>query len=206
MQNNLNINILQQTDSNEILRKKCRALSNREIVSHEIQELILEMRDIMHNAPGVGLAAPQIGYSLQLAVIEDSDARLREIDKNILIDRQRDPVPFHAIINPQIIQHSSNIKYYFEGCLSVSNCIRIVPRYESITVKYLDLQANPQEIFARGWHARILQHEIDHLHGILNIDHSDARTEVDTTQYKKKWMNAPGDEIWQFYCDRCSNT
>lgn len=195
--------IIQYPEASKILHSKCRELTKNEILSEEIQNLIAEMKQIMRDAPGVGLAAPQIGISLQLAVIEDSEEFLKTVDPNILKERQRKPVSFHVIINPRIIKHSDNSLYYFEGCLSVSNGVRIVPRYESVVVSCLNEHAEPQEISANGWYARILQHEIDHLHGVLNIDRADYRTEVNEDEYVNKWKYASGIEIYKHYCETC---
>jgi len=191
-----------EVNSNIILRQPCRKLSADEIVSDEIQTLIQTMKVTMQRAPGVGLAAPQIGLSMQLVVIEDAEERLKAIDPMILSERQRKPVPFHALINPVIIAHSDNKIAYFEGCLSCLSHIRIVPRYESVTVTCLNEKAEPQEIMAQGWYARILQHEIDHLSGVLNIDRAHPNTEVSFEDYKTKWMYASRSDIHQFYFEQ----
>src|SRR5689334_20397151 len=85
-----------------VLRQRAKTLSPDEIRSAPIQELIEHMRETMRAAPGVGLAAPQIGVSLQLAVIEDSAERLAEVSAEKLAEQERHPVPFHVIINPKI--------------------------------------------------------------------------------------------------------
>ncbi len=84
-----------------VLREAARILTAEEIRSREIQKLIEDMRETMHKAPGVGLAAPQIGRSLQLAVIEDKPEYMKDVDESFLRERERRPVPFHAIINPK---------------------------------------------------------------------------------------------------------
>ena len=89
-----------------VLRQQARALSPQEIRSKEIQNLISHMRETMRGAPGVGLAAPQIGISLQLAVIEDRKEYLKDVSAEQLKLRERRPVPFHVVINPRI--HSNN--------------------------------------------------------------------------------------------------
>jgi peptide deformylase len=196
--------IHQLDTNNNVLRKIARKLSKEEIATPEIQSLIQEMKEIMHNAPGVGLAAPQIGVSIQLAVIEDNEERLKGIATEILAERGRKPVAFHVLINPEIIQSSGRMNYFFEGCLSVKGRARITPRYESVTVRFLNERGEQQEITASGWYARILQHEIGHLNGKLYIDIADARTEVETNEeFKEKWMNAPRDTLFHFYKDKC---
>ncbi|MBV9576619.1 MAG: peptide deformylase [Gammaproteobacteria bacterium] len=196
--------ILQFESSALFLRKKARELTLNEIESDEIQSLILEMKQIMRDAPGVGVAAPQIGVSIQLAVIEDPIERLTNILPNVLKDRSRESVPFHVIINPKIIQLSGQMNYFFEGCLSIKNYARVTPRHHIVQVEYLNEKGEQKVITAQGWYARILQHEIGHLNGELYIDFSDPRTEalVDD-EYIKKWSNAMQFDIIQFFRDKC---
>src|ERR1700733_9590566 len=85
-----------------VLRQRARALTADEIRSREIRQLIAKMRQTMHDAPGVGLAAPQIGLPLQLAVIEDREEYLEDIPEENLTERERRPVPFQVLINPTI--------------------------------------------------------------------------------------------------------
>ena len=159
-----------------VLREEARLLTPQEILSEETQRLIHEMRDIMHDAPGVGLAAPQVGLPLQLAVIEDREDLLKAFSADDLAERERRPVPFHVIINPVIAYSSDEMKNFYEGCLSLPGFSAVVPRTRTIRVKYLDERGEAQFIQASGWYARILQHEIDHLHGALYIDRMLTRT------------------------------
>ena len=124
------------------------------------------MRETMRQAPGVGLAAPQIGLSLQLAVIEDTAESAAT---------ERAPVPFHVIANPRL-ELGPEIVEFYEGCLSVEGYQAIVPRARSVRVHALNHKAEPIVIDASGWYARILQHEIDHLGGTLYIDRMRSRT------------------------------
>src|SRR6204780_3209523 len=101
-----------------VLRQTARALTRHEILGDEIQRLIDSMKETMRDAPGVGLAAPQVGLSLQLAVIEDREEVLRELAPQDLIERERRPVPFHAIINPRISHSGGDKVAFYEGCLS----------------------------------------------------------------------------------------
>jgi peptide deformylase len=159
-----------------VLREQGRLLTPEEIRSEEIQRLIQEMRDAMREAPGVGLAAPQIGLPLQLAVIEDREDLLKSFSAEDLTERERRPVPFHVIINPVIAYSSDEKKNFYEGCLSLPGFSAVVPRARTVGVQYLDARAEPQFVQASGWYARILQHEIDHLHGALYIDRMLTRT------------------------------
>ncbi len=159
-----------------VLRAVARTLSVDEIRSPATQQLIAEMRDTMRAAPGVGLAAPQIGESLQLAVIEDRADYLEDVSPEHLAKLQRSPVDFHVIINPKLTPIGETVLAFYEGCLSVAGFVAVVPRAESVRVECLNERAEPITITAHGWYARILQHEIDHLNGTLYIDRMETRT------------------------------
>ena len=103
-----------------VLRKKARPLSKDEILDRSTQELIESMRETMHDAPGVGLAAPQIGHSLQLVVIEDQAEFIQKLPPEQVAERERDPVPFHVLINPRLTLLGSDTAEFFEGCLSLT--------------------------------------------------------------------------------------
>jgi peptide deformylase len=159
-----------------VLREAARALTLPEIASAETQQLIRDMRETMYDAPGVGLAAPQIGRSLQLAVIEDPESIVDDVPPQELAEKQRRPVPFHVIINPVIAQLGDDKALFYEGCLSLSGFSAVVPRARTIRVEYLDERGQARIVDASGWYARILQHEIDHLHGALYVDRMQSRT------------------------------
>jgi peptide deformylase len=159
-----------------VLREEARLLTPQEILSEETQRLIHEMRDIMRDAPGVGLAAPQVGLPLQLAVIEDREDLLKAFSADDLAERERRPVPFHVIINPVIAYSSDGKKNFYEGCLSLPGFSAVVPRARTVRINYLDERGESQFVQASGWYARILQHEIDHLRGALYIDGMLTRT------------------------------
>ncbi|MGD0428300.1 MAG: peptide deformylase [Candidatus Acidiferrales bacterium] len=159
-----------------VLREEARLLTPEEILSEETQRLIDDMRDAMRDAPGVGLAAPQVGLALQLAVIEDREDLLKAFSSEDLAERERRPVPFHVIINPVVVYLSDEKKNFYEGCLSLPGFSAVVPRARTIRIEYLDERAEPQFVQATGWYARILQHEIDHLRGALYIDRMLTRT------------------------------
>jgi peptide deformylase len=159
-----------------VLRERARRLSAAEIRSAAIQRLIASMKVTMRAAPGVGLAAPQIGMPLQLAVIEDRAEYQRRLSARQRRERQREPVEFHVIANPRLRPLGSRRVAFFEGCLSVPGLAARVARYEQVEVECLNEEGRPQTIVARGWYARILQHEIDHLLGILYVDRMEPRT------------------------------
>jgi peptide deformylase len=171
-----------------VLRKPTRALSPKEIGSKEIQNLIEHMRETMRGAPGVGLAAPQIGLSLQMAVIEDRKEYHKDVSAEHLALRQRRPVAFHVLINPRIQSaEDGQIVEFFEGCLSLPGFFALVPRSRSVRVECLDHRGKSKTIEASGWYARILQHEIEHLHGHLYIDRMRSRTFSSTQNWEKFW-------------------
>jgi peptide deformylase len=177
-----------------VLRQKARALSVDEILDRSIQELIESMRETMHDAPGVGLAAPQIGMPLQLVVVEDQPRFLQKLPVEELAERQRSAVPFHVLINPAITSSGSEAVEFFEGCLSLAGFTAMVPRARAVRVECLNERAERVVIDATGWYARILQHEIDHLQGTLYIDRMNPRsfsTLDNHTRYGKDLLPRP---------------
>jgi peptide deformylase len=153
-----------------VLRQSARELTPDEIRSAETQQLIEWMRETMYDAPGVGLAAPQVGLPLQLAVIEDKPQYTEKTPQEALSERERKPVPFHVIVNPKLTLNGDERVQFYEGCLSLAGFAALVPRARRVTVACLDHKGEPRVIEASGWYARILQHEIDHLSGNLYID------------------------------------
>jgi peptide deformylase len=153
-----------------VLRKTARSLSANEIRSKDIQDLIGHMRDTVRDAPGVGLAAPQIGESLQIAVIEDRSEYHKGLTAEQLSERQRAPVGFRVIVNPQIELLTPPDVSFYEGCLSIPRLMAMVARSRSVRATCLDEHGDHRVIEATGWYARILQHEIDHLNGRLYTD------------------------------------
>ena len=124
-----------------------------------LQKLIDDMFETLRAAPGVGLAAPQIGQSLRLVVVEYAD------------EEQENAKPKkYVLINPEIVKTSHETVMATEACLSLPNLAGDVERHESITVKAKNRYGKPMKITVRGWLARIFQHEIDHLNGVLYID------------------------------------
>jgi peptide deformylase len=159
-----------------VLRGAARPLLTEEIGSHRIRELIAHMRETLADAPGVGLAATQVGEPLQLAIIEDKVEYQVNLTPAEVAERERRPVPFHVLINPEIELLSSPDVNFFEGCLSLPGFLAIVPRARKVRVRALNEAGEPVQVEAEGWYARILQHEIDHLRGTLYIDRMWSRT------------------------------
>lgn len=152
--------------------------------------MIVHMRDTMRDAPGVGLAAPQVGESLQLTVIEDKVEYQKGLTEAQLQEIQRSAVDFHVVINPQIELLSPPEAVFFEGCLSIPRLMAAVPRSRSVRVTCLDEHAQPRVIEAEGWYARILQHEIDHLQGRLYTDVMQPGTLTTIENYQRHRLKA----------------
>ena len=172
-----------------VLREKAHALSREEILSDAMQDLISSMHDTLRDAPGVGLAAPQVGLPIQLAIIEDLAEYSRDLPQADVAKRERQPVPFHVIVNPSIQPVGDNSVEFFEGCLSLEGFTAVVPRSREVIVECLDEQGEPKVIHASGWYARILQHEIDHLNGALYVDRMYSRTFMSVENYKRNWKS-----------------
>ncbi len=142
------LTILTGTD-NPVLRGK-----NKKVITitKDIVRLIKDMEATTAVADGMGLAAPQVGQSIQLCLVRIGD-RLQ------------------PMFNPEIVQKSTDMEVAEEGCLSLPNVWLQIPRPVSIVVKYMDMKGNEQERMLQGLEARIVQHEIDHLNGVLIIDY-----------------------------------
>jgi len=178
-----------------VLRKVARPMSADEIRSVSTKHLIEQMLDTMRTAPGVGLAAPQIGESIQLAVIEDRIDYIKDLSSEQLSAHQRSPVDFHVIINPKIYIVGETTVDFFEGCLSVAGFAAVVRRGASVRVECLNERAEPITITAQGWYARILQHEIDHLNGTLYIDRMQTRSFTTTENVDRFWKSRTIEQV-----------
>jgi peptide deformylase len=178
-----------------VLRTPARPLTRQEVTTDQITRLITDMRETMYDAPGVGLAAPQVGVPLQLAVIEDREDFLKAIPPSELEEKERRPVPFHVIINPKIELIGDDPVQFFEGCLSLSGFSALVPRSRQVRVSYWNEHAEEKSVLATGWYARILQHEIDHLHGTLYIDKMHPRSFSSFENLNRYWKAKPISEV-----------
>lgn len=152
-----------------ILRKKAHKVTD---FGKEFQELVKNMIETMREAPGVGLAAPQVSVPLRLIVVEYGD------DEN-----EETPPKLYVLANPEIISVSEEKVNGIEGCLSVPDLVGEVERHESVSVKGLNRHGKPVQINAEGWLARIFQHEMDHLDGVIYTDRA-----------TKVWKPRPEDE------------
>ena len=153
------------TEPNKLLREKSLKV---EKVGEDLQKLMDDMLDIMYAAPGIGLAAIQIGVPKRVIVL---DIGWRDKSENAADEKQevrKNPMYF---VNPEIITKSTNNLTYEEGCLSVPGQFAEIDRPDKCHVKYLDYYGQPKELVAEGMLATCIQHEIDHLEGILFIDY-----------------------------------
>lgn len=140
-----------------VLKKKARNLEKGEI---DVEQLSQDMFETMWSAHGVGLAAPQIGMSLRMFVVDGSP-----MEEESMEDFQR------VFINPEIIEETGARWAYEEGCLSIPNIREDVERHARVRIKYFDVHWNEQEEVLEGLKARIVQHEYDHIEGILFTDY-----------------------------------
>jgi peptide deformylase len=178
-----------------VLRQPAHPLTPEQVGLAETQNLIQWMRDTMRDAPGVGLAAPQVGLPIQLAVIEDRPEYSKDIPADRLAERERQSVPFQVLINPRIVVQSEEQIEFFEGCLSLAGFSALVKRARAVAVDFWDENYKPKRIEATGWYARILQHEIDHLCGRLYIDRMEPRSFMSLDNLNRHWKDMPVDVI-----------
>jgi peptide deformylase len=158
------------TEPNKILREKSLRIEN---VNKDIQQLMDDMLETLYAAPGIGLAAIQVGVAKRVIVMDISRSRndigrdKDDINKN---EDKESKKPMY-FVNPEIIWKSEDKFTYEEGCLSLPNQFAEIDRPKQCHVKYLDYNGHPQELRADGLLATCIQHEIDHLEGILFIDY-----------------------------------
>jgi len=178
-----------------VLRQPAQPLSPEQAGLAEIQNLIQWMRETMRDAPGVGLAAPQVGLPIQLAVIEDRPEYSKDIPSERLAERERRSIPFQVLINPRIVAQSEEQIEFFEGCLSLAGFSALVKRSRAVAVEFWDEHCAPKRIEATGWYARILEHEIDHLYGRLYIDRMEPRSFMSLDNLNRYWKDLPVEVI-----------
>ncbi|MEU7057261.1 peptide deformylase [Streptomyces sp. NPDC046197] len=130
------------------------------------------LRSTMHAAPGVGLAAPQVGVPLRIAVVEDTAPVPQEVRQA----RGRVPQPFRVLVNPSYEPVGTARAAFFEGCLSVPGWQAVVARHATVRLRAHDEQGAAVDEEFSGWPARIVQHETDHLDGLLYLDRAELRS------------------------------
>ena len=166
------------TPPNPVLREKAKKVR---AFNTDLEVLIDDMIETLRAAPGVGLAAPQIDVGQRVIIVEYGE----EGD-----DPEAPPKPpkLYVVINPKITRQSSETEMGIEGCLSIPGFVGQVERSLTVTVKGLSRSGKPYKVKAKGWLARIFQHEIDHLNGVLYIDRADRvwRLEEQVEEDSKK--------------------
>jgi peptide deformylase len=178
-----------------VLRGPARDVTPAELAEPRMKELIAAMKETMRRAPGVGLAAPQVGLDLRLAVIEDVPSADDDLTREERAARERESVPFQVIVNPVLVAEDDTPIRHFEGCLSLSGFVAVVARAHAVRVECLDETGTPRTIRASGWYARILQHEIDHLNGIVYIDRMETRTFMTAEALAEEWSGHDVEEV-----------
>ena len=157
------------TEPNKILREKSLPV---ELVDQDLQKLMDDMLETMYAAPGIGLAAIQIGVPKRVIVMDiglrDKSESSNNDNANENKKEKKNPMYF---VNPEIITKSKDNSIYEEGCLSVPGQFAEIERSKECLIKYLDYHGQPKEILANGMFATCIQHEIDHLEGVLFIDY-----------------------------------
>ena len=153
------------TEPNKLLRAKSSAVEG---VDEDLQKLMNDMLETMYAAPGIGLAAIQVGVPKRVIVLDIGWRNKSESTNDEKQVVRKNPMCF---VNPEIIAKSTNNSTYEEGCLSVPGQFAEIDRPDKCHVKYLDYYGQPKELVAEGMFATCIQHEIDHLEGILFIDY-----------------------------------
>ncbi|GIL43154.1 hypothetical protein Vafri_978 [Volvox africanus] len=198
-----------------VLREAAREVLQEQLGSEWLRNLVATMIDVMRAAPGVGLAAPQIGEPWRVIVLEDREEYIARqavsgtYDCDTLAAMEREPFGPLALVNPRLRPVGHEGAVFFEGCLSVRGYVALVPRYYAVDVEAMDPEGKPLVMRASGWRARILQHECDHLQGILYVDRMWPTT-LAATENLPQWARAipagvmgrctchhPVDRLWQ---------
>jgi peptide deformylase len=177
-----------------VLRRTADHVDPDKLGSPKLAELIDALRTGLIEAPGVGLAAPQIGVSLRVVLVQDPPEFHTRVSENRLADLERTSVEPYVLINPEIEPVGEERRTFFEGCLSVDGYCALVERARTVRVRWLDPSGQYHEAVQSGWHARILQHEIDHLNGILYVDRMLPRSFMTTLNYAD-WVDKPLDKV-----------
>ena len=185
-----------------VLRTPAAPVPPEMIGTKKLKDLVATMVEVMRKAPGVGLAAPQIGIGLRLIVLEDSDALMGKLSPEDREVRGRVPFPLTAIVNPQLESFGGSLASpggagratFFEGCLSVTGYMALVERDLRVEVTGVDPAGEPVRWTAEGWPARILQHEVDHVNGVLYVDRMLSRS-LCSNDEAKRWIDKPVAEV-----------
>jgi len=188
------VDIVQAGDP--LLRRRADPVDAGALASPFVQELIAAMIKAMHEAPGVGLAAPQIGESMRIFVMEDDDEKRHDAMSDARkAELGRPRLPLQVVVNPVLEVLGDDTDEFFEGCLSVNGYGGIVRRYRRVRLTGSDAHGAPLAVELEGWPARIAQHECDHLDGILYVDRMDSRTFTTGANLERYWKARPAEEV-----------
>ncbi|WAZ25740.1 peptide deformylase [Streptomyces cinnabarinus] len=155
-----------------------------------LARFIEALRLTMHAAPGVGLAAPQVGVPLRIAVIEDP----APVPEEVRLARGRVPQPFRVLVNPSYEPLGAARAAFFEGCLSVPGWQAVVARPTEVRMTGQDENGRTLDEEFTGWPARIVQHETDHLEGMLYLDRAEPRSLSSNQAMTERWTQATPEE------------
>ena len=129
--------------------------------------------------------------------MEDRPEMTEGLPKDVLIEREREPHPLRVLINPVMTLVGSDVRDFFEGCLSIKGYTAMVTRHREVAVSYVDEKGDPQEWRARGWPARVMQHEYDHLERVLYTDKMIRKSFMSADEYKTRYATKPIAEVKQ---------
>ncbi|MFF5475909.1 peptide deformylase [Streptomyces sp. NPDC012935] len=155
-----------------------------------LSRFVEALRVTMHAAPGVGLAAPQVGVGLRIAVIEDP----APVPQDVRLVRGRVPQPFRVLVNPSYEPVGGERAAFFEGCLSVPGYQAVVARPAEVRLTGEDEHGHAVDEVFTGWPARIVQHETDHLDGVLYLDRAELRSLSSNQAMAERWAQPAPDE------------
>ena len=162
------------------LRTPAAPVDPEQLAGAELQQLIDDLIDTMHEAGGVGLAAPQVAVGLQIFVYE------------MVREEPEEGIPLRVVINPMIEPAAGDLVDDWEGCLSIPELRGLVPRHPTVRVRALDRHGEPQDYLARDFEARIIQHEFDHLNGVIFLD---RMRNFRSLAYYDEWREFFGAEV-----------
>lgn len=174
-----------------VLRARAAEVSIEQLRGPDLQSLIDRMVQSMRDAKGVGVAAPQLGVGMQIVVLEDKEGLMGGLSARQRRERERAPFDLKVLVNPVIKHKSDDTAGFYEGCLSVPGYVALVDRAIEVEVEALDRNGEPFTWRPRGWPARIVQHEVDHLGGTLFVDRMKTRSLTTGDHYMSRWMKFP---------------
>ena len=177
-----------------VLRERAKEVPSEELGTKFLSDLVKQMVETMRAAPGVGLAAPQIGVSKRVIVLEDADRLMSKLTPSERALRGRLPLPLTVVVNPILTIVGDAQATFFEGCLSVPGYMALVPRALEVEVTGVTERGDPFSTRVTGWPARIFQHEVDHLEGRLYVDRMLTRTFGSNQEVMDHWLALPVEE------------